>query len=105
MTWEKTEYLLKGIYLGLLVMVVLGGAGTRWGALVGGVLYTYADHRLSGLSTSDTFAALPDAIGKPLSEPQFVLGLLFIVAVYFLPRGIAGGLPPGRRDRLRKRPA
>jgi branched-chain amino acid transport system permease protein len=67
--------------LGLLVMVVLGGAGSRWGALLGGVLYTYADHRLSGLSTSDTLGALPDAVRKPLSEPQFVLGLLFSVAV------------------------
>jgi branched-chain amino acid transport system permease protein len=91
--------------LGLLVMVVLGGAGTRWGALLGGVLYTYADHRLSGLSTSDALAALPDAIRKPLAEPQFVLGLLFIVAVYFLPRGIAGGLPPTLRDRLRRKAA
>jgi branched-chain amino acid transport system permease protein len=79
--------------LGLLVMVVLGGAGSRWGALLGGVLYTYADHRLSGLSTSDTLAGLPDAVRAPLSEPQFVLGLLFIAAVYFLPGGLAGGLP------------
>ena len=91
--------------LGLLVMVVLGGAGSRWGALLGGVLYTYFDHRLAGLSTSDTLGGLPDAIRKPLSEPQFVLGLLFIVAVYFLPRGIAGGLPPGLRDRLLRRKA
>ena len=32
--------------LSLLVMVVLGGAGSRWGAVLGGVLYTYADARL-----------------------------------------------------------
>ena len=32
--------------LTLLVMVVLGGAGTRWGALLGGILYTLLDHRL-----------------------------------------------------------
>ena len=35
--------------LTLLVMVVIGGTGTRWGALIGGILYTYADHRLSDL--------------------------------------------------------
>ena len=27
-------------------MVVIGGTGTRWGALVGGVLYTWANQRL-----------------------------------------------------------
>ncbi|WP_031090521.1 branched-chain amino acid ABC transporter permease, partial [Streptomyces sp. NRRL WC-3549] len=32
--------------LSLLVMVVLGGSGTRWGPMLGGVLYTWADHRL-----------------------------------------------------------
>lgn len=35
--------------LSLLVMVVLGGSGTRWGPMVGGILYTWADHRLGDL--------------------------------------------------------
>lgn len=87
--------------LGLLVMVVLGGAGSRWGALLGGVLYTYADHRLTGLSTSDALAGLPAVVRVPLSEPQFVLGALFIAVVYFLPGGLAGLLSrlTGRSER------
>ena len=39
--------------LTLLVMVVLGGAGTRYGALLGGFLYTLADQRLGALAGSE----------------------------------------------------
>ena len=42
--------------LSLLVMVVLGGAGSRWGALIGGVLYTYADARLVEVSNAAVLA-------------------------------------------------
>ncbi|WP_199545997.1 branched-chain amino acid ABC transporter permease [Streptomyces sp. N35] len=76
--------------LGFLLMVVLGGAGTRWGAVVGGVLYAYLDHRLGALGTSEAVAGLPGWLRGPLSEPLFVLGVLFMVVVYFLPGGIAG---------------
>nr|WP_240942863.1 branched-chain amino acid ABC transporter permease [Planosporangium thailandense] len=76
--------------VGLLVMTVLGGAGTRWGALLGGVLYTYLDQRLSALAGSGTVAGLPAPLRLPLSQPEFILGALFVVVVYFLPGGIAG---------------
>ena len=36
--------------LTLLVIVVLGGVGFRWGAIVGGLVYTLLDKRLSDLS-------------------------------------------------------
>ena len=32
--------------LTLLLMVVIGGAGSRWGAVLGGILYTYLNDRL-----------------------------------------------------------
>ena len=41
--------------VGLLVMVVLGGAGSRWGA----VLYTYLDSRLTDLASSPAVQDLP----------------------------------------------
>lgn len=75
--------------LSLLVMVVLGGAGSRWGPLIGGVLYVLLDNRLQELSTSATIAELPAALRVPLSQPVFVLGLLFVLVVYFAPGGIA----------------
>jgi len=76
--------------LTLLVMVVLGGSGTRWGALIGGIVYTFADQRLPALASSDAVQRLPGFLKTPLSEPLFVLGVIFILIVFFLPGGIAG---------------
>jgi branched-chain amino acid transport system permease protein len=76
--------------LTLLVMVVLGGSGTRWGALIGGIVYTFADQRLPALAGSETVQSLPGFLRTPLSEPVFVLGVIFILIVFFLPGGIAG---------------
>lgn len=74
--------------LSLLIMVVLGGAGSRWGAVIGGVVYVLLDNRLQELSTSSTIADLPAVLRVPLSQPVFVLGLLFVLVVYFAPGGL-----------------
>jgi branched-chain amino acid transport system permease protein len=76
--------------LALLLMVVIGGTGTRWGAVLGGMVYTFLDNRLLDWSDSQTIQDLPKALRIPLSEPLFVLGTLFILLVYFLPGGLAG---------------
>jgi branched-chain amino acid transport system permease protein len=75
--------------LTLLVMVVLGGVGTRYGALVGGFLYTLLDYRLRSLSDEARIQDLPDVLRIPLSEPLFLLGALFIAVVYFVPGGLS----------------
>ena len=75
--------------LTLLVMVVIGGAGTRYGALLGGFLYTLADQRLGALAGSSTIDDLPSVLSTPLSEPLFILGTLFILLVFFVPGGLA----------------
>ena len=69
----------------------------RWGAIVGGIVYTLLDQRLTALAGSDAIAALPDVLRVPLSEPLFILGTLFILVVLFLPGGIAGH-PAAHRD-------
>lgn len=76
--------------LTLLVMVVIGGAGSRYGAVLGGVLYTLLDHRLGALAGSSEVQSLPGVLRTPLSEPLFVLGTLFVLLVFFLPGGLAG---------------
>ena len=76
--------------LSLLVMVVLGGAGSRWGAVIGGVLYTYLDNRLVELASAPAVQDLPAVLRVPLSQPLFVLGAVFVVVVYFAPGGLAG---------------
>jgi branched-chain amino acid transport system permease protein len=88
--------------LTLLVMVVIGGAGTRYGALLGGFLYTLLDQRLGSLAGSSQVQDLPTVIRKPLSEPLFILGTLFILLVFFVPGGLAG---LGHRVRVLRRSA
>ena len=74
--------------LTLLVMVVIGGTGTRWGALLGGALYTWADQRLGDASSSHAVSSLPSVLRTPLQQPLFVLGVLFILVVFFAPGGL-----------------
>lgn len=74
----------------VLVMVVLGGVGSRWGAIVGAVVYTLLDQRLGAFASSDLVESLPPVLHVPLSEPLFILGTLFILVVLFVPGGIAG---------------
>jgi branched-chain amino acid transport system permease protein len=88
--------------LTLLVMVVIGGAGTRYGALLGGFLYTLLDQRLGSFAGSSQVQDLPNVIRTPLSEPLFILGTLFILLVFFIPGGLAGF---GRRLRVLRRAA
>lgn len=76
--------------IALLLMVILGGAGTRWGAAVGGILYSIASTRLQDLNQGKALASLPKIISGPLSEPAFILGLLFIFIVMFAPGGLSG---------------
>ncbi len=80
----------------LLVMVVLGGSGTLWGPVLGGALYWYADQRLIAVGGSHAIQTLPGVLRTPLAQPLFILGTLFVLAVFFLPGGLVG---IGRRGR------
>jgi branched-chain amino acid transport system permease protein len=89
--------------LGLIVMVVIGGAGRLWGAALGAVVYSLLSLRLPALSATGIFDGLPDWASGVLSEPLFVLGLVFVLFVLFVPRGLAGVLAslPRRRSPAR----
>ncbi|GAB3815318.1 branched-chain amino acid ABC transporter permease [Tessaracoccus terricola] len=83
--------------LTLLVMVVLGGVGSRWGAIVGAVIYTLLNQRLAALAGSEAISQLPFVLRLPLSEPMFILGTLFILVVVLMPGGISGAVSDLRR--------
>jgi branched-chain amino acid transport system permease protein len=76
--------------IALLLMVILGGAVTRWGAVLGGVFYSVSTTRMQDLTQQPFFKDLPKVIGGPLSEPTLTLGVLFILVVMFSPGGLSG---------------
>ncbi len=102
-TGPNPEVTTANLTLTFLIMVVLGGAGTKWGAVLGGVLYTYANNRLGAIGDSSTVQDLPNVVRTPLSQPLFLLGTMFILIVLFVPGGIAGLATRGsRRSGLRR---
>jgi branched-chain amino acid transport system permease protein len=60
------------------IMVVLGGAGTLVGSLYGAVILT----------------VLKSALGTWTEQHVIIIGALFVVAVIFLPKGLAGYVIP-----------
>jgi branched-chain amino acid transport system permease protein len=81
---------------------VIGGAGSRWGAVLGGILYTYVNDRLIAIGNSSTVEGLPHVLRTPIEQPLFLLGVVFILIVVFLPGGIAGLAVRGRPSGLRR---
>ena len=88
--------------LTLLLMVVIGGAGSRWGAVLGGILYTYLNDRLIAIGNSSTVQGFPHVLRTPIEQPLFLLGIAFILIVVFLPGGLAGLVVRGRTSGLRR---
>ena len=88
------------IMLDILLMVVIGGMGTMYGAVVGAALFVLAQNYLQDLMSSASTAA--GEAGVPLL-PQLLhpdrwllwLGVLFVASVYFFPTGIVGKLRGG----------
>jgi branched-chain amino acid transport system permease protein len=78
------------VTVSILVMVVLGGAGTRWGPVAGAIGYVYLQQYLLKIAAEPSFGSLPAALRVPLSQPGFLLGLIFVGFILFVPGGIAG---------------
>lgn len=78
------------VTVSILVMVVLGGAGTRWGAVAGAGVYVYLQQYLLKVAAEPSFGALPAPLRVPLSQPEFLLGAVFVLFILFAPGGIAG---------------
>lgn len=89
------------VTVSLLVMVVLGGAGRRWGAVVGAVVYVYLQQYLLKIAAEPSFASLPAPLRVPLSQPDFLLGAIFVLFILFAPGGIVGLLDRVRAGHVR----
>ncbi|MEY2660266.1 MAG: hypothetical protein RLZZ123_1438 [Pseudomonadota bacterium] len=83
------------IMMDVLLIVVIGGMGTLYGAVVGSVLFVVAQSYLQDLLKLGS-QALSDWpwLSALLSPDRWLLwlGLLFVLAVYYFPNGIVGRL-------------
>ena len=83
------------IMLDILLMVVIGGMGTLYGAVVGATVFVLAQNYLQKLmgEASKSLKGLP--LLPDLLHPDrwlLWLGVLFVLSVYFFPTGIVGTL-------------
>ena len=81
------------IMIDILLMVVIGGMGTMWGSVIGAVLMVLAQYYLRDLMQFAADATVNLPVLPQLLNPDrwlFWLGIIFILLVYFFPRGIAG---------------
>ncbi|OJJ10250.1 branched-chain amino acid ABC transporter permease [Alphaproteobacteria bacterium AO1-B] len=87
------------IMIDILLMVVIGGMGTLYGAVIGASIFILAQTYLQNLMgvAAEATSALP--LVSTLVAPErwlLWLGVLFILSVYFFPSGIVGRLRAGR---------
>ena len=83
------------IMIDILLMVVIGGMGTMYGAVIGATLFVVAQNYLQDLMklASGALAGVP--LLPALLHPDrwlLWLGVLFILCVYYFPTGIVGKL-------------
>ncbi len=91
------------IMLDILLIVVIGGMGTMYGAVVGSVLFVFAQNYLQDLLkfVGGALEGVPVA-GALVSADRWLLwlGVLFVLAVYHFPSGIVGRLRAHPRSGL-----
>ena len=83
------------IMMDVLLMVVIGGMGTIYGATVGAAVFLVAQSYLQDLLRmgSEATASLP-WLSALLSPDRWLLwlGVLFVLSVYYFPTGVVGRL-------------
>ena len=83
------------VMMDVLLIVVIGGMGTVYGAAIGSALYLVAQSYLQDLLrlASEATAAVP-VLSALLSPDRWLLwlGLLFVLSVYYFPTGVVGRL-------------
>ena len=83
------------IMLDVLLIVVIGGMGTIYGAVVGSVLLVLAQNYLQDLMKLAAGAVGDVPVLSQVVSPDrwlFWLGILFVLSVYYFPTGVVGRL-------------
>jgi branched-chain amino acid transport system permease protein len=88
------------IMLDVLLIVVIGGMGTVYGAVIGSVLFVLAQSYLQDLMKLGAGAVGDVPVLSQLISPDrwlLWLGILFVLSVYYFPTGVVGRLRAMRR--------
>jgi len=88
------------IMINILLMVVIGGMGTLYGAICGATIFILAQSYLEDLMAHGASATQNIPLLSTLLSPDrwlLWLGVLFVLSVYYLPTGIVGKLRSIRR--------
>ena len=88
------------IMMDVLLIVVIGGMGTMYGAAIGAAMFLFAQSYLQDLLKigSEAASALP-WLASLLSPDRWLLwlGVLFVLSVYYFPTGVVGRLRAAAR--------
>jgi branched-chain amino acid transport system permease protein len=85
------------LMLDILLMVVIGGMGTLYGAVIGATIFVLAETYLQSLMAAASHATEGLPILPLIFHPDrwlLWLGIFFVLSVYFFPTGIVGRLTP-----------
>jgi branched-chain amino acid transport system permease protein len=88
------------IMLDVLLIVVIGGMGTIYGAVIGSALLVLAQNYLQDLMKLGASAVQDIPFVSQIVSPErwlLWLGILFVLSVYFFPSGVVGRLRGMRR--------
>ncbi len=91
-----------GFSIFILAMVIIGGLGSIWGALLGGMLLGYINNWL----IPDVLNDLPQKLGLNFSMTEIeygIFGFLLVLVMLLRPQGLDPGAPAQARDDLRDR--
>ena len=83
------------IMIDILLMVVIGGMGTMYGAVIGATIFVVAQNYLQDAMKSFSGAMTGLPLLPELFHPDrwlLWLGVLFVLSVYYFPHGIVGQL-------------
>jgi branched-chain amino acid transport system permease protein len=88
------------IMLDVLLMVVIGGMGTLYGSVIGATLFILAQNYLQKMMAVASSATEGIPLLPRLIHPDrwlLLLGVLFVLSVYFFPSGIVGRITQVKR--------
>ncbi|MBN9593824.1 MAG: branched-chain amino acid ABC transporter permease [Afipia sp.] len=89
------------VMVDILLITVIGGMGTLYGAIIGSVLFMVAQTYLQDVMALVSKASEQIPLMSSLTHPDrwlLWLGILFVLSVYYFPQGVVGSL----RDRMRR---